>query len=448
MPYAQEQLVANGTTTLGRIVLAEAILDIITNSHVTALAVNAGGTGYAVGETFDIVGGTAVSGFVARGIVTAVAAGVVTGVKIESCGAYSTLPGVTGAATTNASAAGNDDLTVDLTTAAATWTQDRNTYVDGQTDFEWICTSTRATNPPTIGVRTSVSAGNGAIQLMVASGYNGASQFDAQPDASPTSVTWMAVAGQNPELLISVTERRVNIASRDGNNIQYGGMGLFIPLTDADASYPFPGMVHAQSRSERAMSETYSNDGNGAVNAGVCNPGQRTGATAPPYYYRDNLSAAWNNIAQDAVSGNAEAMMWPRRQGYQDYDFTFAPQLSGQTTNGMNAIGPENGAFSDNEGSGDTGWFEDPNGLVDRGFPGVAPFGTGGQMSFVVTSHIIESGEGTAAVIGIIDGFANVQGIGLTAFEEVENYQSAKRHVVFPDTNGSDLGQWVAMEKI
>jgi len=39
-----------------------------------------------------------------------------------------------------------------------------------------------------------------------------------------------------------------------------------------------------------------------------------------------------------------------------------------------------------------------------------------------------------------------VHGIDLTAFEEIESFLSASRYIVFPDTNGADTGQWVAME--
>ena len=440
MPFLNETLVANGVSALGRIVYSKAILDIITNDHVIDLAVNAGGTGYVVGETFDVVGGTSIGAFVARGIVTAEAAGVVTGVKIISAGAYSTLPGVTGAATTNASAAGNDDLTVDLTTQTALWTQDRSDYTDDTTDFEWICTSTKSSNAPTIGMITETSSGNDAVRVMTASSYNSLATFDGQPDISPSTVSYLNVPAQNPEVYLSITERRVNFVARDGNNVQYGGLGLFIPVTNNDASYPFPGVAHAQTRSIQAMSSQYSDNGNGSGNAGIVNPPQHI-STQGPYYYRDNLSAAWKGIADEAVSGRSEAMMWPHNQNDAEYDFTHAPEINSQGTNPFSSGRDENGIFSDDT----VGWFEDANGSA-IGIQGIAPFGTGEQMSFVVTAHIIESGEGIAAVVGYVDGFEAVHGVGLTAFEEIESYQSASRYIVFPDTNGSDLGQWVAME--
>lgn len=444
MPFTNEILTADAVTAFGRIVYSKALLDIITNAAVIDMAVNNGGTGYVVGETFDIVGGTAVSGFVARGVVTAESGGVVTGVKYLSAGAYSTLPGVTGAATTNASAAGNDDLTVDLTTQAAQWTQDRSTYTDDLTDFEWLATSVKASNPPTVGMTTSNSGGNDSSQLLVASGFNGGASFDGQPDGSPISQMYLNLPQQNPELMVSVTERRINLLARDGNNVQYGILGLFIPLTNSEASYPFPGMVAAQSAGIRAMSAQYNQDGNGNNNAGVLNPGSYT-TVFPSYRYRDNLSTGWKTIASTAVSVNIDATMWPYNQVSDNYSFTHAPQLAAQNTDPAGNT-QRYGVFGDSNNSA-RGWFDRPGGGAE-GVQGVSPLGTGNQMSMVVTAHIIESQTGEVQVVGIIDGYENVHGVGLTAFEEIESANGGSRYIVFPDTNGADLGQWVAMEII
>ena len=442
MPFLNEVLVANGTTSLGRIVFVKAVLDMILNDHVIALAVNAGGTGYVVGETFDIVGGTPIGAFVARGVVTAEAGGVVTAVKYISAGAYSTLPGATGAATANASAGGNDDLTVDLTTEVTQWTLDRSTYVDDQTDFEWIATSIKATNPATIGMITATGSGNDSSQLMVSSGFDNGQPFDTQPDTSPVGQMFLNIPAQNPEIFLSVTERRANVVARDGNNVQYGGLGLFIPITNVDANYPFPGMVHAQSTAVRAMTDSYNNDGNGANNAGVINIGTFT-TVFPAARYRDNLSTQWLEIAQQASASGARSKMWPHRSFRGDYAITLAPEVSGQSTD---FAGVEDMVFSDASGNGSSGgWFVNPLGSND-GIPGVSPFGTGLQMSLVVEAHIISNQTADVQVIGIIDGYSNVHGIGLTAFEEIESFMSAARYIVFPDTNGSDTGQWVAME--
>lgn len=73
------------------------------------LAIIAAGTGYTVGDRFAIVGGT--SSIQATGMVTAVAAGLVTGVKIIEPGEYTVNPGVA-AATTVLSGSGDAALTV------------------------------------------------------------------------------------------------------------------------------------------------------------------------------------------------------------------------------------------------------------------------------------------------------------------------------------------------
>lgn len=80
------------------------------------LVIAAGGTGYAVGDRFTIDGGTGT--ITAIGMVSAVAAGVVTAAKVLDSGEYTVNPGA-GAATTALSGAGDDALTVDTTLSGA-----------------------------------------------------------------------------------------------------------------------------------------------------------------------------------------------------------------------------------------------------------------------------------------------------------------------------------------
>ncbi len=84
------------------------------------LVVGAGGTGYSVGDEFSIAGGTGSGG---EGIVTAVAAGVVTAAKIINGGTYTVVPPALSATVhirikNGATPAGND-LTVSPTLTAA-----------------------------------------------------------------------------------------------------------------------------------------------------------------------------------------------------------------------------------------------------------------------------------------------------------------------------------------
>ena len=169
MSWLEQALIADGVTADGRIVVGEVLRELVENANILSLdAVGSNnGSGYVVGETFDIVGGTAVSingvSIIARGVVVAIAGDDVTEVKITSCGIYTALPGTTDVATTNASGVGDDALLVDLTTQAAQWTADRDTFVDLTTDYEWIASSVKATNAPTIGLDMILSGANDEI---------------------------------------------------------------------------------------------------------------------------------------------------------------------------------------------------------------------------------------------------------------------------------------------
>ncbi len=453
MPFLNHVLNATATFEEGRVVFAKAILDIITGDHVATMAVNAGGTGYAVGDTFRLTTGTAkgvganLNAFEARGEVTAVSGGVVTAVKIQSAGAYSVDPTLSGGATETITGAGDDGLTIDVTMQGALWTVDTDDYTDEETDFEWIATSSKSTNPPTVGIQTITSTGNDAVRHFTASSYDNLSTWGSQPDSNPITV-YTNVPSQNPEIFISVTERRINFVARDGNNVQVGGVGLFLPQVGNEAEYPFPALTHGQTPGVRAMSEQYNADGNGLFNASIIHPNAFT-TVQHASYYRDNLSAGWKRFADGATAAAVDAAIWPRSGFDSDYSLTHAPQVSGFGTNPIrDAPNTSEHILTDQMGNGSSGgWFHNPGGFAG-GVQGTAPIGTGGQSSFVVDAHMIQVDGGVSQVIGLVDGFAAVHGVGLTAFEEIESHNEASRYIVFPDTNTAVVEDWVAMEII
>lgn len=445
MSFVHQVLIADGVTAEGRVVFPKAILEIIKNAQVLTMAVNAGGTGYVVGEEFDLNTGTAVAlngaTFAARGRVTAESAGVVTGVEFISGGAYTANPTATGGATTNATAAGNDDLTVDVTMQTALWTQDESDYTDLLTAFEWIATSVKATNAPTIGMQSILSGSNDAVRMIVASGYDSGSVFLSQPGTPPTNNFYLNVPNQNPELYVSITERRVNVLVTDGTFKQYGGMGLFIPFTDVAGNYPFPGFIHGQSVSVQAFNTAFS-----STNRGICNPIDNGVSSLGPYQYRNNLSTEWFAISADNNFGNdvSRAQLWPSQGDETRYSLTHAPIPSGSTapstsTDPFTSTTP-GGAFQDDHTQR---WFITDDSTTQS--QGPAPLGAGGQMHFTVQPHIISNQTNDVQLIGIIDGWENVHGRGLNAFDEIAT-AAGKRFIVFNDTNTSNLYRWVAME--
>jgi hypothetical protein len=458
MPFVHQVITPNGTTEFGGVVASKEILDIITGGQVISIAYDSAGTSYVVGETFDFLIGSTVAGtpkpgldgdIVCRGVVTAEAGGVPSEVKILSAGAYSTLPTGATATTTNASASGTG-LVITFATQAAQWTEDRgisgatNPFVDDETDFEWICSSIKASNAPTVGLFSDTGGIDGAVLLMTASAFSSGASFGGQPGAPPTQKPYCSVAQSGTiDLYVSVTERRVNFTIRNGNNVQYGCIGLFIPFTDTDANYPFPGACMGQSTHINSNNESENRSGfAGAGNVGVVHPADNQSDGIGCYQYRDNLSPGWFGIGEDA--SDQRSLVWPAQFNDAFYSFTEAPQVSGRDTDTFqNGGAPYSGALKDDT----NGWFALSAG-GSAGVAGVAALGTGSRLSFTCQVHIISELTGDVQIIGIVDGYEAVHGIGLTSFEEIETVGRTKRFLIFPDTNTTNLSRWVAMEKI
>jgi len=126
MPFIQETFPIPPVNVEQQIRVLRSVVDVTGAIHVVGVAVAVGGSGYAVGDVVELTGagsgtpfvdGTAVVSFDARFIVTAEAAGVVTGIALESAGGYSTAPDPTsaGIATTAIIGAGDNALTLTVT---------------------------------------------------------------------------------------------------------------------------------------------------------------------------------------------------------------------------------------------------------------------------------------------------------------------------------------------
>jgi len=445
MSWLEQALIADGITADGRIVASETIRAMVKNPNVLSLdSVGANnGSGYVVGETFDIVGGTAVSingvTIVARGVVTAISGDDVTAIKITSSGIYTVLPGVTNVATTNASGIGDDLLQVNLTTQAAQWTEDRTTFVDLLTDYEWIASSVKATNAPTIGMTPILSGANDGFQLLTCTSFDNGTTFLTQPGAPPSNLVFLSCPSTNPIIYISVTERRVNFMVSDGTFKQYGGMGLFIPFTNSDLNYPFPAIVFGQSTTIQAFNTIRSTTNSGIVNLN---------AASGQVQYRDNSSPAWYGIALDNNNGaSGQSQLWPisaSGNGVQ-FSFNYAPVPAGSLLP-ANSTNPFN--LNPNVGAGamsDPQWFQNAASTLFPQAP--APLGPGNTLAFPGSCFIVENFPGDAEVIGLIDGYSQVHGRGLAAFDELITFDG-RRYLTFNDTNTADIWRWVAMEKL
>lgn len=451
MSWLEQALLADGITADGRIVASLAMIEHMKNPNVLSLdAIGANnGSGYVVGETFDIVGGTAVviNGvtMTARGVVVAISGDDVTEVKITSSGIYTVLPGTTDVATTNASGVGDDLLQVDLTTQAAQWTEDRNTFVDLTTDFEWIATSVKATNAPAVGIDTILSGPNDGFQLLTCTSFDNGSTFLTQPGAPPDNEMFVGCASQDPEIYISTTERRMNFMISDGTFKQYGGIGLFIPFTNSDANYPFPAICHGQGRGIQAFNTNRSTTNSGIVNLNSYTVAGQLG----PVQYRDNISPSWLGVALTNSNGaeDQKSQLWPISAfGIgNNFDFSHAPVPSGSLASAASMdpwnLNPNPGAGSLSEPE----WFQNAASSLMPQAP--APFGPGSRLALTAQLHIISNQPGDVQTVGIVDGYEHVHGRGLDAFDELITFDG-RRFLYFNDTNTADIWRGVAMEKL
>lgn len=99
------------------------LVDLAVNNNAIAVAINAGGTGYTVGDILTVSGGTVVSSLTLTLEVTSETGGVIDGIRIFNCGAYSSNPGNPVAVT---GGTGADDATFNMTFSTQNWTLNRN----------------------------------------------------------------------------------------------------------------------------------------------------------------------------------------------------------------------------------------------------------------------------------------------------------------------------------
>jgi len=461
MPFIEQQLVADGVTTEGRHIVTEAVHAAITAaaghvSSITATITSPQSSGYAVGDLFRLNTGTPVvvngTSFHATGRVTALtspeAGGQVAAVEIVSWGAYTafTYPSplnspenvIQGVPTVTLTGAGDDGLLVDITTDTPKWTSDSYIQDSPLTQIDWLTTSIKSSNAPTIGLRSELNGVNDGIRLTMGSSYSGILPWNTQPGSPPTNTFYMGVSNQNPKIYISTTERRVNLLVTDGTNRQYGGMGLFIPYTDVASNYPFPAIIHGQAVTVRAFSEIW-----GTSNRGIAHPIDFSALGC--YQYRNNLSSEWFGITAANGVGTqvCRALIWPAGGTESAYSFVFAP-----VPTGSNATAGNMDPFTSSAPLGNLDEDDFFQTDASSGGPqGPAPLGLNNQMHYTVEVQIIANLVNDVQMIGLVDGWEAVHGRGLNNFDEIQN-QNGRRYVVFDDTLSGTLYRWTAMEMV
>lgn len=117
----------NQGTATDHIDMLDQLIQVLTSDHLSTIAINAGGTGYTIGDVLGLDETGATATHTAAIEVVDVSAGVITEARIYYGGAYTAPPStVTGNAATGGTGTG---ATFDLTFAPTGWTQTRRTQV-------------------------------------------------------------------------------------------------------------------------------------------------------------------------------------------------------------------------------------------------------------------------------------------------------------------------------
>ncbi len=117
----------SGTGITDHIAMLDKLVEVVTSRNLTAVAVNAGGTGHAVGDVIEITATGSTSTIVAQLEVISVAAGVIDGIRIYRGGAYTVDPTTTTGNAQSGTTGVGTGATFDLTFSAASWSQNRRT---------------------------------------------------------------------------------------------------------------------------------------------------------------------------------------------------------------------------------------------------------------------------------------------------------------------------------
>lgn len=266
------------------------LVDLAVNDNVIAAAINAGGTGYTVGDILTVSGGTVVSSLTCTLEVTSETGGVIDGIRVFNCGAYSSQPGnpvsVTGGT-------GNDDATFNLTFETQNWTLNRNdaattSLIDfpttqGGGGTQILGREVLLEGPGNagadeiyIGFLEVEEAGSGSFVWHISgmTGFDGGSRYENQPGFSYISpdeiAAFVALANASIECWFHVTPRSLKGVCRIGTSYVNFYAGFLNPYA-TPSEYPYPLYFSGSTTKWDEVPTT-----SGVAQSGLCDPGANT----------------------------------------------------------------------------------------------------------------------------------------------------------------------------
>lgn len=228
--------------------------ELAVNSHVDVIALNVGGTGWAVGDLFTINGGTIIGGHNAIGEVLTEAGGVVLTVRIFAGGAYTVSPGVA-ATTTAILPATGISLTIDATILATGWATDRSQVLVAP-ERELLLRGVGAgADEIFIGIETRRNTGAGTFywELRGHTGFDNGEPFDTQPGSSNDNLFTndLSTPLNNGiiDFFIVIDGFHIKLIAKSGASYTNAYLG-FIFTYATPAEYPYPLVIIGCSSSE------------------------------------------------------------------------------------------------------------------------------------------------------------------------------------------------------
>ena len=221
--------------------------ELAVNSHVDAIALNVGGTGWAVGDLFDINGGTTVGGHNAIGEVLTEAAGVVLTVRIFAGGAYTVTPGVA-ATTTAILPATGINLTIDATILATGWATDRSQILVAPERELLLRGVGSGADEIFIGFETKRNVGAGVFYWELAgnTGFDNGELFDNQPGSSrsvaATDTLTTPLNNGTIDFFVVIDGFHIKLIAKSGASYTNAYLG-FIFTYATPAEYPYPLLI-------------------------------------------------------------------------------------------------------------------------------------------------------------------------------------------------------------
>lgn len=244
------------------------LVGVATSNHVETAVVSAAGTGYTVGDTLTATGGTFT--FAATFVVTAVAAGLVTALRLSNGGAYTVNPG-TPVSTTGGTGTG---CTVTVTFLTTGWTAVRNTTPGGEKEVI-LQGSGGGSDSIYVGIKTYqilsqdsfTTAYNWVLTGMT--GFNTGLTFTAQPNVSPGADPTVTTGGAYVPLKtadafpisfwFNITSYRIIMVALVENAIQHTYVSCYLGWMNrygTSTEQPYPIFVAGSSGRNNALWST------------------------------------------------------------------------------------------------------------------------------------------------------------------------------------------------